>query len=422
MAYPNDDYFSNMLNENVTMELLWTELTKRDWLMSNIEIDNSWLSDKFVVPFAASVPSSVRFKKLTPTSQIAKAKTGRGLVSEYKEAYGSMVFNHRELAYHGKITEQNFLKLLPQQIDKHMEFFKFVVSQNMLTGKAFTVGLSDGDASGNILVADPERLQLNQAVEITSDVVTTPILGFVKTINPNTGNIRLVTTVDGTTGVNLTTIDLVDDPKIFVRGQNTDGFQSIVDALLPAAAGGSATLYGITKTDFPFTQAIVSDGGSGGLNITDSNILQKIFEFYARFRKRGKGNPFNVLVDYNNFAHIVASLESSKKAFNVVPNSRKTSAYGYSEIEIAGFAGVLKLIAVQEMTQSEILFLDLTSMKFATNKGFMRLESPQGQQYTIERTEDAILYILDHVLYGELIVHTPEKNAMIYGVNTTRLG
>src|SRR5438105_3249683 len=109
--------FSTMLNEYLPNELLKEELLKRDWLLSNVEKDNSWKGGNLIVPFKAAGASSVSFGSLTGSTDIAEDSYVRGSITTQPEVWGSMVFNHRDLMEHDKISEQNFLKILPDTVD-----------------------------------------------------------------------------------------------------------------------------------------------------------------------------------------------------------------------------------------------------------------------------------------------------------------
>ena len=93
--------FNDMLNQYLTYDLLKEELVKRDWLLSNIELDNGWQGGSLIVPFKAAGASSVAFGSLSASNDIAEDKYVRGSV-DYKEAWGSLIFNETDLMQHGK--------------------------------------------------------------------------------------------------------------------------------------------------------------------------------------------------------------------------------------------------------------------------------------------------------------------------------
>ena len=86
-----------MLNEYLPNRLLKEEMIKRDYLLSNSQLDDNWKGGKLIVPFKAAGASSVRMGKLTGSADIGQDIFVRGSIDDYVEAWGSMIFNHRKL-------------------------------------------------------------------------------------------------------------------------------------------------------------------------------------------------------------------------------------------------------------------------------------------------------------------------------------
>lgn len=87
--------FNDMLNEYLPVELLKEEYIKRDWLMSNANIDEGWKGGQLVVPFEGQAASSVEFGALAASNDISEYDYVRGTISTQPEVWGSLVFNHR---------------------------------------------------------------------------------------------------------------------------------------------------------------------------------------------------------------------------------------------------------------------------------------------------------------------------------------
>jgi hypothetical protein len=401
-----------MLNEYAPVKLLFDELKKRNWALQNIEQDNSWLGGTLLVPFLGAVGSTVTFGSLASSTDIAEEISVRGQVSAYKEVWGSMIFNETDLLQHGAVSEQNFLKIIPDAIERHASYMSGVVSQNLLTGVFVAKATADGDASGNITVAQPDRFQIGQKVSVDDDN-SSPVTGYVSTINMNSGVLLIVTARGGATPVDLSGYTVAQNAKIYNDGQQSNGFSTIRDALLSSANGGSSTHLGQTKTAYPFLQAINVDGSS----VTAANILSKIFDAYVTIRRLGGGKPFTVLMSYKNFGSCLKALEIAKGAFNVKPMAKNTNVYGWDEVEVGGFAGVLKLVAIQEMDDDIIYFLDLSTIKFYSNGGMRRRKGPNGNEYFEVRATTGFSYIVDNCLFGDIVVQEPKKNGIMYSIS-----
>jgi hypothetical protein len=404
--------FNDMLNEYLPNDLLKEELIKRDYLLNKVEKDDSWLGGNLVVPFKAAGASSVSFGSLTAASDIAEDKYVRGNVASQKEVWGSMIFNHRDIMEHGKVSEQNFLKLLPNTIEDFMDYMKNVVSTNLLNGAHFASAIGDGTAGGLLTVDRPDRFVIGQKVLVDDDD-SAPATGYVVDINMNTKVIHLQDARSAGADVDLSGYTVAQNAKCYNDGAQANSFSSLRDALLSATNGGSATLYGVTKTLYPYLQAINVDGAA----ITESNIMSKIFDSLTTVRQLGKGNPSDVVMSYKNLASCMKAIEVSKGSFNVVAGSQKASQFGWMEIEIGSVKGNLKLVGVQEADDDIIMFLDWRALKFHSNGFFRKRMSPDGDEYFEVRNTTGYQYIVDVCLFGELVVIRPSYCGIIHGID-----
>lgn len=323
-----------------------------------------------------------------------------------------MLFNETDLIQHGKLSEQNFLKIIPDAIVRHADYLSSMISQNLLTGSAVALATADGTAGGNITVAQPDRFQIGMKV-IVDDNNSSPVTGYISTINMNSGVLLVVTARGGSTGVDLSAYTVAQSAAIYNDGQQSNGFDNLPSQLLSAANGGAASILGVTKTSYPFTQAI----NVSGATITASNILSSIFDAYVTVRRLGGGKPFKVVMSFKNYGSCLKALETQKGAFNVVPNSKKTEVYAYDAIMVGGFAGTLELNAVQEMDDDKIMLLDMSTLKFYTNGGIRRRRAPDGKEFFEVRNTSGFQYIVDHCLFGEFVVNQPKKNGIIFGIS-----
>ena len=408
--------FQAMLNDYLTYDLLVEELVKRDWLLTNIEKDNGWKGGPLIVPFSGAAASSVAFGALSASNDVAEDAYVRGEVSAPKEAWGTMIFNHRDIMEHdGRVMEKSFLKILPDTVDRFMDRFKNVVSTNLLNGAHFAKLTSDSTANdGNIVVDRPERFDIGQKVLVDDDN-SSPATGYVKTININTSTINLVTTRGGSTVVDFSAnnMTVAQNAKCYYEGAQADSFSNLRDALLSAANGGSSTLYGQTKTAYPYLQAINVSGSS----VSASNILDKLFDGYTTIRKVGKGNPDTLVMSYKNLGSVLKVLEINKGSFNVMPNSQKASVFGWTEIVVGGVKGMLKIVGVQECDDDVIFYLDMRAMKFHSNGFFRKRIAPDGKHYFEQRATTGYSYLVDICLFGDLVVSRPSYCGIMYSIS-----
>lgn len=417
--------FQAMLNDFLPNELLKEELIKRDFILSNVEKDDTWVGasgtsgngGNLIVPFKAAGASSVAMGQLSASNDIAEDLYVRGVITTQKEAWGSMLFNHRDLMEHEKISEKNFLKILPDAINDFMDYFRNVVSVNLLNGAWFAKLTADSTANTGVVTVDrPDRFAIGQKV-VVQDTVNS-ITGYVQSIDMNALTVTLVTSRGGSTVVNFsaTNITVANTGKCYNDGAQTTGnaFTSLRQLLLSATNGGDSTIYGVTKTLYPYTQAINISGAS----VNSTNLVEKIFDGYTTTRLFGKGKPTDILMSLRNFGTAMKIIEASKGAYNVVANSRKTSQYGWDEISVGSVTGQqLKFVGIQEMDDDIVIYLDWRALKFYSNGFFRKRKSPDGIEYFEIRATSGYQYIVDICLFGELVLQRPSYCGIMFSVS-----
>lgn len=412
MATAVNTSFQNMLNEYLPNSLMMDELIKRDWFLSNMEIDNNWGGSKIVVPFRGANASTVEFGQLAGSSDISQSETVRGHIDSYVEVWGSLIFNHKDLMDHsGKIPETTFLKILPNELDMHLDYFKQVISQALGNGSHFAKFVSNGGVNGVIEVDHIERFQLGQKLEIKdSDSVKLPVYVIAMDINAST---ITVSATRGGAAADVSAYTTAQAAKCYHPGVLDNGsFVSVREALLSAANGGSATLHGVSKLAYPMLQAIQLNGAS----VTAANILDKIFDGYTTVRRKARGNANTVLVSFLHLGSIMKLLESQKGPF-IVTKQPSASIYGWTEIEITTVKGVLKIVAIQELDDDCIFYLDLKSMTLRTRGGFKKRVSPEGREFFEIRNTQGYQYVIDNSFFGATEFSKPGHNAVMHSIS-----
>jgi len=405
--------FQDMLNEYLTYDMLKEELLQRHWLLSNIEIDDGWKGGTLPVPFKGAQSSSLKFGGLTAEGDVAEDKYVRGEVTDYRELWGTLLFNHRDLLEHdGKVKEKSFLRVLPDVIEDYMDWIKENTSLNMLVGKSKDIAAADGTVGAGIQTVRPDRFNINEKIVIDSDTQPS-VTGYVRTIDINGGIVVFYTARSGGAVIDLSAYLAADNTKFYIDGALTDSFTSLKESLLSAANGGSATLYGQTKLDYPYLQSIQVDGTS----VTASNILEKIFDGFTRIKTLGKGNPTKVVMSFKNLGSIMKILEQDKGQYHIDQKSTKVTAYGWSEIQVMGVQGKLTLCGINEMDDDFLMYLDMRAVKFHSNGMFRKRTAPDGKQYFEVRTTAGYFYLLDMSLYGELILNRPSYCGIMHTIS-----
>jgi hypothetical protein len=406
--------FQNMLNQYLPLDLLKQELIKRDYLMQRVQHDESWKGGAIQVPFELQYGSSVEFGQLAGDTDIAAYAYSRGTISTQPEVWASLQFLHKDLVQHdGKIPESTFLRILPDQVDAMLSYLKMVLSVHLMgSDGAFAVLTADGDASGHITVDRPDRFTLSQKIAL-KDGNTAVASYYVTAIDINT-KIITVSATRGGAAADVSAYTTAQSAKVYHPGSTTAGMTSLGSQLLTSGNGGSASLFGVTKTSAPFLQCPNIDG----TGVSATNILSKIFDGYTQRMILAKsGNIPEVVLSFKHFGSILKLLETNKGAYNIVPNSRKVSVYGWQTVEIGSVSGaVLKIVGIQEMPDELIYFLDWDGITFFSNGLIRRRKSPDGIEYHATRATSGYSYIIDHFVMGDLVCTAPWKQAVMYGV------
>ncbi len=226
--------FQAMLNDFLPNELLKEELVKRDYLLSKIEKDDGWIGAStgvggnggaLIVPFKAAGASSVAAGSLSASNDISEDNYVRGTITNQPEVWGSMIFNHRDLMEHDKVSEKNFLKILPDAVNDFMDYMKNVVSVNLLNGVAFAKATAAATANDGLLVVDrPDRFVIGQKIQVDGATLGTM---YVSTININTRTILCVTARGGATPYDFSANNVAIGGGVYNDGFKTNGFSSL---------------------------------------------------------------------------------------------------------------------------------------------------------------------------------------------------
>lgn len=415
--------FNAMLNENLHYDLLRNEFVERQWLMKNCKQNEKWKGGTIPIPFESGHASSVQFGSLTASTNVSVSQYTRGTLSTQKELWGTLQFRHRDIIEHnGRVNEDSFLSLLPGEIDRFMKNVKNRSSITALHGYADTVDASStGSAGGVIKVDHPERFSLNEKVYFDDDDSSVSAACYISAINMSTGELTVLDTLTNGlaagSAVSLTGYSGAQNAKVYYAGTQPGtavGWTSVRQQLLSAANGGDATIFGVTKVTAPYTQALNVSGST----FTEDNILEGLFNKYVTFRNRCDGMGQKFVMSYKNWAAALKNVNVTKGAFAQDPTSRKASEYGWDEISIGGPKGSISLVAIQEMSDTEIYYIDPKSFTFHSNGGFQKLVTPDGNMYQLSRdATTGITYLVDLYMYGDLVCHNPLANGVIHSVN-----
>jgi hypothetical protein len=411
--------FSTMLNEYLPNRMLAEDLVQRDYIFQKVTKDSSWKGGDLIVPFKGSVPSSISFGSLTAENDIAESTKVRGKIDAYREAWGSILLNHTDLMQHdGPIPESTFIRLIDDELDDFMDYYKQCVSIQMGSGPYFASVTDSTNAATGIFVVDRiDRFVIGQKATLDDDNSSATSV-YVTAINLNTSSITCSATRGGA-AADLSAYTAAQNarfyhPGVFDAGGAHDTFISLRNALLSATNGGGSTLHGQSKTSYPHLQAL----NISGADISAVNILEKLFDAYLDVRIKARGTAQEFLMSFKNWGSCMKVMETNRGAYRVVGEPKK-SIYGWWETTIASTSNgeSLRVVGIQEMDDDIIPIVDWRTITFRSNGLFRKRRAPDGKIYYEVRATTGYYYVIDTCLFGELEYRKPNGSGIIHTIS-----
>lgn len=404
--------FSALLNQNLTIELLRSEVEKRNYILQRVKKKNGWKGGTLIVPFIGADPSSVQLGSLTADTDVSEMVPVRGTISGYKEAWFTMLFNAKDIIEHdGRVPEDSFLRLLVDKVANSTDFLSKLLSLQFLNGPKLATLTQNGDTNGTgVLDVDRiDRFELNQKIDIDDDDSPATSV-YVIAIDQN--NKRL--TVSSTRGGGATSMaaySTAQNAALYIVGgsDSANQFSSIKSAVLSSANGGSSSLYGVTKTAYPFLQAF----NQSGADIDATNLVKKLFSTQVEAKIRQQCVATEIWMSSFHWGAVLSSLENQKGAFRAA-DDRTQDYTNWDEIMISGPSGAkLKLVGIPEMDKSFIVGLNPDMDVEIQSNGLIRRQmTPDGNQFYVKRASTGWQFIVDHSFFGDLVFKRP-KNAWV---------
>lgn len=405
--------FSNMLKRFMPYNMLVEEMRKRNYLWRTISKDSSWMGGRLEVPFEGGEASSITLGSLPSTSDISETVAVLGYEDNYREIWGSMIFNEKDLDLNNDF-KGSFLKILPGKINQFLTRLERDFSHLILNGPAIDSLTANGTALGIATVNFPERFSIGQKV-IVRRSTPAAIVGYVRTINMEDKELELYdartdgAVIDISTYTTALSSALYQDGSVTVPGgvlQNN--FNSLRNSLLSAANGGDASIHNQTKLSYPILQAVNIDGSG----ITAATVLEEIFDAFYEVTRIGKGMPTEILVSFKHYGNIAKDLEANRR-FAVEDSS---SGYGFVSVKVRGPQGSMVITALRDMDDDVVFIMDWKALKFYGSHFFERKRHFGNQEYMIRNTT-GYQYVVDIRLYGNLIVHAPSYCGVIHSIS-----
>jgi len=398
--------FSSMLKRYMPYQLLVEEMKRRNYFWNKVSKDKSWKGGTLEIPFEGAEASSLQMGSLTAQADIAEAEYVMGVLSSQPELWGTMLFNEKDLKRHGDM-KASYLKILPGKINQFITRMSERVSIQLLGDGSIAVATANGTISAGIAVDHPERFAIGEKVAVDDDD-SAAVEGYVVSIDINTKIIEIDTTRTSTTAVDLSGYTTAQNAKVYLPGVQANGFTSLGSQLLSSTNGGSAALFGQTKTAYPHLQALNIDGSG----YAAGTLLADVFGGFYEQATLGKGMPTEIVMSFDNFKNISTAIEGDRRH----SPTEKKSGYGFRSVTVMGPDSEMTITAVRDMPNDKMYILDWDAIKFHGHNFFDRKRS-NNEEFFVIRGTAGYQYVVDVAFQGDLVVNKPSHCAVIHSIS-----
>ena len=468
------DVVGRMLNDYLEMPLAYNRHIRDAYIFKKTrDHKRNWRGGEYKIPFEGSEASNYQSGGgLVPEADIQSELLATGTIPDYKELRSAIVFHERDLKQHGsgtRVPRDSFLKIsIPRIVNKNRNRFSYLINHSILNGGAFVLGTpvktSANIPTNGILTCDrANKLVLGQKVMIrvpqpSSGAWRAAEVAYVYRIDSNTKQVQFTKTrlpsapaaadwlfgpgsfgnyFAGSSGnANLTGIAGMG---IYNPGDETpgNGFTSLRSQVLPGSVtGGSSTLYGINKGNYPFLQSIVTQASSGLTKA--SAVVEMIFDHLVDFALEGQ--PQGAMMNYTGEAgdrttknmrmgvtidcvmsyrwYTVFQKYQERKLGGNWPQSPNVKYFDAKSFAITAPDGMqLRFVAVESLRDDVFYFLGDDCTQYATLNYIWQSVSPDGNKwFTVRHPSNGLSYICDFGIYGDFILKRPAGAGAIYGL------
>ena len=413
--------------------LLEALVRRYSFFWQKVKKDRSWgLGQTYDVPYEYGEFSSFEFGALTASAKITGNKSVLGSITKHPELWGSLKLKERDMDFDN--LEQSFQKIMPRKLkrfaERHAEIVSLVMCRGSKICKMVPVvenGVDPVANDGVLYLKDAARfLEIGQRIFLDADDKTA-FECYVQKIEVDKAkvgdeekgdkvivcsDITLAAVIDFSNAIYKVTE--AQNGYATIPGAETaaQAFTSFKSILLSSDNGGDASIYGDTKTDYPFLQARNLRAASMDADNVKEVLLDRVFSL----QKSSRGsNKKDILVSYKHFGNIVKS-ENVNTRYKV---GEMKAVAGLAAVDVVGPLGKSMVVAVPEMEDEQIYMIDFASFIFA-GSNFFEAKRKDGSTYFLERTAGAdggYTYITDVKFFGDLICRNPSHNGIIYGID-----
>jgi hypothetical protein len=383
--------YGDLLKRYTPESLFENEFAKYSYIWANCSKDKSWRGGTYEIPILEAGFSSVQYGSLAADTDIGEMDVTLG-TQTMKELWASYLVRESDLYRHASM-EQSYLEIMPERVEEFMKWVQSLIGVGFLAGAKLSKATANGHATLGITVANPQIYRKGMKVSVDDDN-STEATGYVRTIDLNTGIIVIYDARSGGAVVDLSGYTTAQNAIVRIVGTGSEKFTSLPEYLLPAANGGSDTVYGKTRASYTALQSLVDTGAAW----TAETILDDLLTTFYSFAEK-RDTMKEILVPYGMFKNISKLLTTTNRA----SIESKKAGYGYNSVDIVGAEGQARIVALREMPKDLVYMGDVSKIKFAGAEPFKR-KMYDSREFFMKRGTTGPEYISDMALRGDFIV------------------
>ena len=494
--------YGNTINDLITFKMMYNTFFRDVYIVrATKDKMTGWGGNPIPVPFEAGRASNYQAGgQLVPLSRLERDSYVRGTIPGYKRINSAFVVDHQDLVEHDgrqNVPRDTFLRIkVGEKMMDQRENFAFQLGYSMLNGRVYdtvsavsfagSVKQHEGAATNyttiTAKITAPDRFTIGQNVFMQNSLTYksgawakptqssdarygTYVRVRAIDINAKTLLLTKVTKTSGSgnnpdtyTEGNFVTGEVGDNdnakfsaggkPEIFLPGNEVpaDCVTSLRQQVLPGSAGGSDTLFGVTKRNYVYLQSLNVDKGTDWTNtsragdivfdildiLTDFNKYAQPRKMKGKIRDRGnkptQGRMGKTTLDlvmsldwYNVFRKLFARTRGEwfkATSSNTIEFMDAHSFYWTDpRLDLA-----IKSVGVHGMPDDIMYIKGEDTTKLASNRFIAVHQSPvDGNKFYVIRSEkEGYSYVCDFWFYGDLILKRPAGMAAIYNLPSPR--
>ena len=444
--------YLHLINQDLTNTLLFNTLLRDNYVMRACKhFYTGWAGGTMPVPREAGEAINMQSGgNLVPLADLQIDQLFEGTITGHKQLHMGMIVYARDTILHSKkakIPEDTFYRIkIMELLMRQKARFQFNFSHQILTGNALAKLTAAGTSNTGVLTVDkPQNLSVGQKLILKGAGGSPPANEtlWIRYIDMNAKTVTVATSKSLATTDTADKSSFITGSTIHSPGDETDTntFKSIPSQILPAShPEGDATIFGVTKANYPILQATYLDDSMN--TNTRQGLLDRVFDTVQNFitlgqpykmtptgklnnetgkikrMGRGSGNPIDVVMSLG-MMNVFRKLFFADRSKYFRATSGDVNFFDGKNFRVCGPDNRdLIFRGIPGMRDDMIYFFGEDVFFFPTWNFIDPYVSPDGNKWYESRHDtNGYSYVTDLYLWGEFVVKRPAGCAVLFGLN-----